>query len=75
MYSRPIGLLSLIAGMSGAQLSAQAPTYPPFRDYSMPRDAELQLVRTAAPATIVDRATLKVLTQNGYQPARLARTA
>ena len=69
MHSRTLTVLSLLAGIGGARLRAQAQTYPPFREYSMPRDAELQLVRTAAPASIVDRATLKVLTQNGYQVA------
>jgi len=69
MRPRIFGLISLLAGFGSALLHAQAPTYAPFRDYSMPHDAELQLVRTAAPASIVDRATLKVLTQHGYQVA------
>jgi hypothetical protein len=69
MRPRIFGLISLLAGFGSAPLHAQAPTYAPFRDYSMPHDAELQLVRTAAPASIVDRATLKVLTQHGYQVA------
>jgi hypothetical protein len=33
----------------------------------MPRDAEIQMARSAAPANISDRATIKVLTANGYQ--------
>jgi hypothetical protein len=70
MYPRTLGLLALLASVSGAGVRAQTPTYPPFHDYSMPRDAELALVRTAAPSTIVNRATVKVLTQNGYQVAR-----
>ena len=32
----------------------------------MPRDAEIALARTAAPATISDRATVKVLTTSGF---------
>ena len=70
MFRRTLVLMSLLAGTGTAGLSAQAPTYPPFSEYAMPRDAELQLVRTAAPSTITDRATLKVLTQSGYQVAR-----
>jgi hypothetical protein len=70
MPSRTLGLLAALALICGAGLHAQVPTYPPFRDYSMARDAELALVRTAAPSSIVDRATVKVLTQNGYQVAR-----
>ena len=69
MPSRTLGLLAALALICGAGLHAQVPTYP-FRDYSMARDAELALVRTAAPSSIVDRATVKVLTQNGYQVAR-----
>ena len=69
MYSRPIWF-SLLAGIGGAGLHAQAPTYPPFHQYSMAREAELKLLRTAAPSSITDRATLKVLTQNGYEVAR-----
>jgi len=63
-------LLALLAGIGTAQLHAQAPTYPPFREYSMAHDAELELIKTAAPSSITDRATLKVLTQNGFQVAR-----
>ena len=70
MYRRTLVLMSLLAGTGTAGLRAQAPTYPPFSEYAMPRDAELQLVRTAAPSSITDRATLKVLTQSGYQVAR-----
>jgi hypothetical protein len=70
MYPRTLGRLALLVSTVAAGLEAQSPTYPPFRDYSMPRDAELQLVRTAAPANIVDRASLKVLTQTGYQVTR-----
>ena len=63
-------LLALLAGIGAARLHAQASTYPPFREYSMARDAELELIKTAAPPSITDRATLKVLTQNGFQVAR-----
>ena len=44
--------------------------YPPLREYLMPREAEMALSRSAAPASISDRATIKVLTSSGYQVAR-----
>jgi hypothetical protein len=62
-------LLSLLIGTTGA-LPAQSPAYPPLREYLMPRDAELELAKSAAPASISDRATLKVLTAQGFQTAR-----
>jgi hypothetical protein len=43
--------------------------YPPLNEYLMPRDAEITLARSAAPANISDRATIKILTPNGYQVA------
>jgi len=69
MQPRTLILVSALAGIGGARLPAQAPAYPPFREYSMARDAELELIRTAAPPGITNRATLKVLTPNGYQVA------
>jgi hypothetical protein len=53
-----------IVGLSTPR--AQSPTYPPLADYLMPRDAEVALARSAAPATISSRATVKVLTQSGF---------
>jgi len=41
--------------------------YPPINQYLMPRDTEMALARTAAPAGISDRATIKVLTKDGYE--------
>jgi hypothetical protein len=49
---------------------AQDAKYPPLTEYMMPRDAEIALARSAAPASISDRATIKVLTTSGYQVAR-----
>src|SRR5215472_13205521 len=43
--------------------------YPPISDYLMPRDAELALARSAAPASVTDHATFKVLTKTGYEIA------
>jgi hypothetical protein len=60
-------LLSLLAGLDDARLHAQTPKYPPLSEYLMPRDAEIALAKTAAPANISDRATIKVLTSSGFQ--------
>ena len=44
--------------------------YPPLREYMMTREAEIALARSAAPPSVTGRATIKVLTQSGYQVAR-----
>jgi hypothetical protein len=36
----------------------------------MPRDAEISMAKSAAPAKISDRATIKILTTSGFQDAR-----
>jgi hypothetical protein len=43
---------------------------PPLRDFLMPRDAEVALARSAAPPSITSRATIKVLSESGYQIVR-----
>jgi hypothetical protein len=48
----------------GGQAVAQ---YPSLREYMMPRDAEIALAKSAAPANISDHATVKVLTASGYE--------
>ena len=63
-------LVSLLAGLIGVRLNAQTPKYPSLADYLMPREAEIALARSAAPASITDGATIKVLTASGYQVAR-----
>src|SRR5688500_18645038 len=63
-------LVSLLAGLNAAIVSAQGPKYPPLSEYMMPREAEVALARSAAPANISDRATIKVLTTSGLQVAR-----
>jgi hypothetical protein len=60
----------LLAGLNAPAVLAQGPKYPPLSEYMMPRDAEMALARSAAPANISDRATIKVLTNSGYQVAR-----
>ncbi len=63
-------LVSLLASLSAATLWAQDAKYPPLSEYLMPAEAEMALARSAAPANISDRATIKVLTASGYQVAR-----
>jgi hypothetical protein len=56
-----------LAGPASAQTKSE---YPPLRDYLMPRDAEIAMAMTAAPANITSRATIRVLTTAGFQVAR-----
>jgi hypothetical protein len=51
-----------------AQQSAY-PTMAPLEQYLMPRDAEIALARSAAPASIADNATVMVLERQGYETA------
>jgi hypothetical protein len=60
----------LLAGLTGSPGRAQSPKYPPIAEYLMPRAAEIELARSAAPPGISDRATIKVLTKSGYEVAR-----
>jgi hypothetical protein len=60
--------LPLLIGTTAAAAHAQG-KYPPIAEYLMPRDAEIALARSAAPAAIADRATVKVLTAAGYEVA------
>jgi hypothetical protein len=59
-------LLSLLVlpAAAGAQKA-----YPPIAQYLMPREAEIAMARSAAPPSIADRATVKVLTKAGYEIA------
>lgn len=43
--------------------------YPPLSEYLMPRDAEIALAKSAAPANVSDRATIKVFTESGFRIA------
>jgi hypothetical protein len=57
-------LVTLLGGLSTAYAQQK---YPPLSEYMMARDAEVALARSAAPANISGRATIKVLTNSGYQ--------
>jgi hypothetical protein len=63
-------LLLLLASLATSTVRAQSPSYPPVSEFMMARDAEMALARTAAPANISDRATIKILTTSGYEVAR-----
>ena len=65
MIARRLTLLAAMAALSTGA-NAQQSKYPPIEQYLMARDAELTLARTAAPPSISDRATIKVLTRSGF---------
>jgi hypothetical protein len=65
-----IALLATLATLPTMTATAQGSTYPPIREYLMDVDAEIALARSAAPASISDRATIKVLKKSGYEVAR-----
>lgn len=60
----------LVAGLPAAAVRAEGPKYPPLDDYTMPRDAEVALAKSAAPSNISGQATIKVLTKSGFQVAQ-----
>jgi hypothetical protein len=62
-------LFALMTSLNAAAVRGQG-RYPPLSQYLMPRDAEIALAKTAAPAGISNKATIKVLTTSGYEVAR-----
>jgi hypothetical protein len=65
------GLSAILVSLAvTAAAWAQGSKYPPLSEYMMQRDAEVALAKSAAPASISDRATIKVLTNAGYQVVR-----
>src|SRR5215468_6791351 len=60
MITRLFLMMAILSGQAVAQ-------YPPLREYMMPRDAEIALAKSAAPANISGNATVKVLTASGYE--------
>jgi hypothetical protein len=68
MQTRTIALLAALA-VSASAAGAQQSKYPPVERYLMPRDAEIALARTGAPANISEHATIKVLTKTGFTVA------
>jgi hypothetical protein len=68
---KPLALIAIahLTALSASAARAQAPTYPPLREYMMPRDSEIAMARSAAPGNIASRATVEVLTPMGYTRA------
>jgi hypothetical protein len=62
------GLVVPLSVLSSGAIRGET-KYPPIDQYLLSRDAEIALARTAAPANISDRATIKVLTKSGYEVA------
>jgi hypothetical protein len=62
-------LLVFLTSIAAALARAEASKYPPLSEYLMPQDAEIALARSAAPASVSDRATIKVLTKSGFEVA------
>lgn len=62
-----VGLLAGPAALMLPAGAAQALSYPPQSAYMMPRDDEIALAKSAAPAALSDHATVKVFTVHGYQ--------
>ena len=61
-------LASIFVPAAVAQTSkSRAPKYPPIEQYLMPQPAEIALAKSAGPANISDRATIKVLTTSGFK--------
>lgn len=60
----------LLAAAASQLLLAESGHYPPLAEYLMPRDAEIALARSAAPASIASHATIKVLTASGFSTVR-----
>ena len=70
------GFLLAAFAHSGVLLaqSASSHRYPPLREYLMTQEAEMALARSAAPPSVTAGATIKVLTQSGYQVVRKGET-
>ena len=62
--------LTLLVSMWTAAAQAQTLKYPPIEQYLMPQPDEIALAKTAAPANISERATIKVLTRSGFEIAQ-----
>ncbi len=62
--------VALFCALTSIALFGQEMKYPPLSAYLMARDAEISLAKSAAPASISDHATIKVLTNSGFEVAR-----
>lgn len=66
---RQVGLAVLLLVATRAAADGQERKYAPYAEYAMPRDAEVALARSAAPASISAHATIEVLTPSGFEVA------
>jgi len=65
-----LALVVLPQAVRAAQAEAgRYPAMAPLSEYLMPKDAEVALARSAAPASIADGATIMVLGRQGYTTA------
>jgi len=67
VFSLALLALFLVPAARAQGSQSQARKYPPIQEYLMPPSSEIELAKSAAPATISDRATIKVLTTSGFQ--------
>jgi hypothetical protein len=63
-------LSAMLVSFAVSAAWAQGPKYPSLSEYMMQRDAEVALAKSAAPANISEHATIRVLTNSGYQVVR-----
>ena len=70
MPARYLAFLAALTTFAVATAGAQQNKYPPIDRYLMPRDAEIALARSAAPSSISDHATIKILTRSGFEVAQ-----
>jgi hypothetical protein len=71
--TRTVRLIVCVLVVTACDVStprAQGKTYPSLDRYMMPQEAEAALARSAAPPNVSSKATIKILTQNGYQVAQ-----
>jgi hypothetical protein len=69
MKRTTLASIALLFVLISLALFGQEMKYPPLSAYMMARDTEISLAKSAAPASISGRATIKVLTENGFEVA------
>jgi hypothetical protein len=62
-----IGTIGLLVSFSAASVFAESPKYAPLSEYMMGHEAEITLAKSAAPEKISAHATIKILTESGFQ--------
>jgi len=62
-------LVSCTPAYARAPASNPYPTMAPISQYMMPRDAEIEMARSAAPPSISDAAEVLVMNETGYEVA------